>query len=1198
MPVYVDVISRLDERAAAATAKQIERQFSTVGVTVGKTTGNSLTDAIDKATGKAGAGLTTQFSGYGTQAGKSFGTSFDSSVARSIPASGGFNTAVNGYTGVATKAGTAAGRALGTAFTVAAGGLIGAAGLTLFKGFERYQSIDAAKNRLENLNRTLQGTGRAGLDVGAVMDTVTKAVTDTPFALDQAFSVATRALASNTGDLQRFMTVVTDAAGFAGAGVDEIGNAFLKVANTGKVSMEEIGNELRNIPILPWLQQQLGVTGGELQKMISDGKVGLNDLMTAVENNASGFAKASGDTIAGAMQNMQTAVARIGANLLGAVFGKPTEDGNDLVDVLKTVRMRLDEVNAWITANQGKIREVFLDAVDVAKDLASAIGSVLDYLDRVGIGVDDVVQAFVAWKAIQGVSALTTALGGISATLSTDLPGAADKGAKGITAALSRVAVPAWLTFLAMENGPEIEQAIADSIPGGNTFNNLPTTADAGKAARDWVDRNIFGEGTPNPAADFGQQQLSPAGTRESGGVPQFQPGQGGPAGASAERRGNQPFRFDTPSGAAPAGNPILDPTGSSASGGPKLPDAPVVPYDTTLPPGIPGMPADPSVFSAESSFLDARHALAEKRARLTQLEASVDATDEDRLNARNDVIAEERDFQAAEMRMHEARQNQLEKLTKQVDGATSSLSQLGAELDKDFGISKGLGGIVENFVKAAGNILAAPFLQALGLIENANPNEGSGLVGMLAANGVFGSQYTPGALQAMQQQGSTSGYSYASSASSAPMGGALPGESAREFAHRARKPYFEAQGLVVGDHAADAHGEHQNGALDIMVDSIAEGNAVLQQVLSDPNVYGAIFNNQAYGYGQGIGPRPYSGGNTGNPTQDHKDHVHAWYKPGGKDNIQPLPGGFGAAGYTATSGPVPVNVVSAPGIPGLSEQQWNAIAGAESGGNWSINTGNGYSGGLQFSPSTWSAYGGNQYAPEAWQATPQQQMAVGNNVLAGQGPGAWPATSAAHPEWFQPSGLAGVPSIPGGPMMPGVGMPQAAQFGAPTGPGVGGGIAYPSQGGNSGNIMGGLALDGAMAATAGLDMMMPGAGAAAKIGIQLANRTIGYAAQNAGIAASGILETLSLGDNPKGSLGGGWIGKIAGGIAGAAPALPNLAGGQKAPLPGGEGQQPGGGNVTNQTVNVKNEKATEDQTGGVVAEHLAAMQAPAGRQP
>ncbi|MEY9968583.1 LysM repeat protein [Streptacidiphilus sp. MAP12-16] len=69
----------------------------------------------------------------------------------------------------------------------------------------------------------------------------------------------------------------------------------------------------------------------------------------------------------------------------------------------------------------------------------------------------------------------------------------------------------------------------------------------------------------------------------------------------------------------------------------------------------------------------------------------------------------------------------------------------------------------------------------------------------------------------------------------------------------------------------------------------------------------------------------------------------------------------------------------------------WDAVAQCESTGNWSINTGNGYYGGLQFSASTWAAYGGTQYAATADQATKDQQIAVAEKVLASQGPTAWP---------------------------------------------------------------------------------------------------------------------------------------------------------------------------------------------------------------
>ena len=70
---------------------------------------------------------------------------------------------------------------------------------------------------------------------------------------------------------------------------------------------------------------------------------------------------------------------------------------------------------------------------------------------------------------------------------------------------------------------------------------------------------------------------------------------------------------------------------------------------------------------------------------------------------------------------------------------------------------------------------------------------------------------------------------------------------------------------------------------------------------------------------------------------------------------------------------------------------EWDTVAQCESGGNWSINTGNGYYGGLQFSASTWAAYGGTAYAPQANQASKSQQIAVAEKVLAAQGKGAWP---------------------------------------------------------------------------------------------------------------------------------------------------------------------------------------------------------------
>ena len=72
----------------------------------------------------------------------------------------------------------------------------------------------------------------------------------------------------------------------------------------------------------------------------------------------------------------------------------------------------------------------------------------------------------------------------------------------------------------------------------------------------------------------------------------------------------------------------------------------------------------------------------------------------------------------------------------------------------------------------------------------------------------------------------------------------------------------------------------------------------------------------------------------------------------------------------------------------------WDRVADCESGGDWSINTGNGYSGGLQFSHSTWRAYGGEEFAPLAYQASREEQIIVAERVLDDAGWGAWPTCS------------------------------------------------------------------------------------------------------------------------------------------------------------------------------------------------------------
>lgn len=101
----------------------------------------------------------------------------------------------------------------------------------------------------------------------------------------------------------------------------------------------------------------------------------------------------------------------------------------------------------------------------------------------------------------------------------------------------------------------------------------------------------------------------------------------------------------------------------------------------------------------------------------------------------------------------------------------------------------------------------------------------------------------------------------------------------------------------------------------------------------------------------------------------------------------------FLSAAVTVAVGGGTLAAVGATPANAAPESDWDALAQCESSGDWSINTGNGFYGGLQFTLSTWEAFGGTGMPQDA---TREQQIAVAENVLAGQGWGAWPACSSA----------------------------------------------------------------------------------------------------------------------------------------------------------------------------------------------------------
>ena len=186
----------------------------------------------------------------------------------------------------------------------------------------------------------------------------------------------------------------------------------------------------------------------------------------------------------------------------------------------------------------------------------------------------------------------------------------------------------------------------------------------------------------------------------------------------------------------------------------------------------------------------------------------------------------------------------------------------------------------------------------------------------------------------------------------------------------------------------------------------------------------------------------------------------------------------------------------------------------------------------------------------------------------------------------------AAFPGLGGPPQSTISGIAQAGGRGE-GGLGIGGGLL-----GMATNALSAAAGAGGMAANA----MAPGAGAAisaaADIGIKLANRATQFAGQAAGIGIGGLLETFLPVESELADPMNSWFGRIVGGMMGAVPQLPNMAGG-KAAQPN-NGQQPGQGQPADGkppiTVNYTNNQATEDRAGADLTNHLMAMNSGPGQ--
>lgn len=456
---------------------------------------------------------------------------------------------------------------------------------------------------------------------------------------------------------------------------------------------------------------------------------------------------------------------------------------------------------------------------------------------------------------------------------------------------------------------------------------------------------------------------------------------------AQRARRGLPPAPAGPPS-AGPVYTPTWTPPANAATGGggsTSLPSAPVLPiqYSATA-----GMPAP--LASATTRLDEVRHDVAEKEARVNQLEQSNLASADEIQKARNDLAKAQQDELAAEVALTDAKNNLVDQQVKSAEKGASalnqqadSLTQFAASIDQDFGVSKGLPGIAENITKFLANLAFAPVFGALTAQREAagfGPGEaGSGLTGMLASTGAFGPGMVPVPSWARSSSASGSDYgtgsAYPTAIAGMPGGtpyAGVPIGTSGDVTNQPGLDLIRSMGLKGTTYASHTNdGAATDREVDVTDPSGGNGLARLAEfarqnpslfeefIYSDPNT------GQKTGIrsGQLVGPGTDQPGYYAQNWAGHQDHAH----------IEPSKGGglgFGdgpAYDPAGIAGGVPTMPTGGPGLAGAP----SGIGGPRLGPVLPLSAG-------QAAPSE-SATGGRPWAANL---PPSEGIGIGGGVI------------------------------------------------------------------------------------------------------------------------------------------------------------------------------------------------------------------------
>jgi len=310
-------LAQLEENQASAKRKhasatsELARQNDALARSQERAT--KASKDLESAASKSSGGLLSRFKVFGRDSGRAFNSAASSEL------SGGSLASAGAAAGQKVKGGFL--RGIGKATALAAP-FVGV-GAIVSKGWGRMVAIDNAQAKMRQF-------GIEGERLDTVMGQITKSVTGTSFGLGDAASVAAQALSAGVKegeDLAQHMQTIVDTAAYGQVPLEEMGTIMNRAKISGKVLSEDL-NMLgdRGTPVFAWLQEDLGKSGEELAKFISDGNLKYEQLNATLQKHAQGAGQRSGETFTGALSNLSAAAGRMGEKLLTPIF-KPLQSG-------------------------------------------------------------------------------------------------------------------------------------------------------------------------------------------------------------------------------------------------------------------------------------------------------------------------------------------------------------------------------------------------------------------------------------------------------------------------------------------------------------------------------------------------------------------------------------------------------------------------------------------------------------------------------------------------------------------------------------------------------------------------------------------------------------------------------------------------------------------------------------------------------